>query len=167
MLAYPITLEKDARTWIATSPDFPELTIFVDNRLDAVARSAHAFEEAIAARIHDRKDIPTPSRGDTYAILPTLTSVKVMLYQEMREQRVSKAELARRTGWHLPQVDRALDVQHRSRFDMMDAALAASGRNCPWPSRQCRTRYSKLLGKKKQLEAFILLTKCGLLTEVS
>ena len=128
MLAYPITLEKDARTWIATSPDFPELTIFVDNRLDAVARSAHAFEEAIAARIHDRKDIPTPSRGDTYAILPTLTSVKVMLYQEMREQRVSKAELARRTGWHLPQVDRALDVQHRSRFDMMDAALAAVGK---------------------------------------
>ena len=128
MLAYPITLEKDGRAWLATSPDFPESTTFGDDREDAIACAAHALEEAIAARIHDRKDIPTPSRGDTYAILPTLTSVKVMLYQEMREQGVGKAELARRTGWHLPQVDRALDVQHRSRFDMMDAALGAVGK---------------------------------------
>ena len=128
MLAYPITLEKDGRAWLATSPDFPESTTFGADREDAIACAAHALEEAIAARIHDRKDIPTPSQGDTYAILPTLTSIKVMLYQEMREQGVGKAELARRTGWHLPQVDRALDVQHRSRFDMMDAALKAVGK---------------------------------------
>ena len=128
MLAYPITLENDGRAWLATSPDFPEVTTFGDDREDAIASAVHALEEAIAARIHDRKDIPTPSRGDTYAILPTLTSVKVMLYQEMRDQGVGKAELARRTGWHLPQVDRALDVQHRSRFDMMDAALGAVGK---------------------------------------
>ena len=128
MLAYPITLEKDGRAWLATSPDFPESTTFGDDREAAIACAVHALEEAIAARIHDRKDIPTPSLGDTYAILPTLTSVKVMLYQEMREQGVGKAELARRVGWHLPQVDRALDVQHRSRFDMMDAAFGAVGK---------------------------------------
>ena len=51
-----------------------------------------------------------------------------MLYQGMREQGVGKAELARRLGWHMPQVDRVLDVQHRSRLDMMDAALGAIGR---------------------------------------
>ena len=51
-----------------------------------------------------------------------------MLYREMREQGVGKAELARRLGWHMPQVDRVLDVQHRSRLDMMDAALGAIGR---------------------------------------
>ncbi len=128
MLAYPITLEDDDGTVMATSPDFPELTTFGDDREEAVARAIHALEEAIAARIHDRKDIPTPSQGETCAILPTLTSVKVMLYQGMREQGVGKAELARRLGWHMPQVDRVLDVQHRSRLDMMDAALGAIGR---------------------------------------
>ena len=128
MIAYPIKLEDDGLAWIVTSPDFPEVTTFGDDREDAIASAVNALEEAIAARIHDRKDIPTPSRGDTYAKLPTLTSVKVMLYQEMREQGVGKAELARRTGWFLPQVDRALDVQHRSRFDMMDAALGAVGK---------------------------------------
>ena len=60
-------------------------------REEAIARAVHALEEAIAARIHDRKDIPTPSWGETYAILPTLTSVKVMLYQGMRDQGVGKA----------------------------------------------------------------------------
>ena len=46
----------------------------------------------------------------------------------MREQGVGKAELARRLGWHMPQVDRVLDVQHRSRLDQMEAALGAIGR---------------------------------------
>ena len=128
MLAYPIRLEDDDGTLLATSPDFPELTTFGDDREEAIARAVHALEEAIAARIHDRKDIPTPSRGEIYAVLSTLTSVKVMLYQGMREQGVGKAELARRLGWHMPQVDRVLDVQHRSRLDMMDVALGAIGR---------------------------------------
>ena len=127
-LSYPVTLEADHGTLLATSPDFPELTTFGDDREEAIARAAHALEEAIAARIHDRRDIPMPSRGQTCAVLPTLTSVKVMLYQGMREQGVGKAELARRLGWHLPQVDRVLDVHHRSRLDQMDAALGAIGR---------------------------------------
>lgn len=129
MLAYPIAIESNRRTWFATSPDFPELKIEGDDEEDTFSRVAPALEEAIAARIHDHQEIPIPSDGNRLVILPTLTSVKVMLYREMREQGVGKAELARRAGWHPPQVDRALDVQHRSRFDMMDAALAAIGKN--------------------------------------
>ncbi len=128
MLAYPITLTDDDGTILATSPDFPELTTFGDDRTEALARAVDALEEAIAARVHDRKDIPQPSLGQTYAVLPTLTSVKVLLYRGMREQGVGKAELARRLGWHLPQVDRVLDVQHRSGLEQMDAALGAIGR---------------------------------------
>ena len=128
MLAYPIVLEDDDGAVLAMSPDFPELTTFGDDRAEALARAGGALQEAIAARIHDRKDIPPPSPGEPCAILPTLTVVKVMLYQSMREQGIGKAELARRLGWHMPQVDRVLDVQHRSRLDQMDAALAAMGR---------------------------------------
>jgi antitoxin HicB len=67
------------------------------------------------------------SQGKTRVSLPTLTAVKVILYQGMRDQDVGKAELARRLGWHLPQVDRVLDVNHHSRLDQMDAALGAIG----------------------------------------
>ena len=70
--------------------------------------------------------MPSPS-GETHVLLPTLTAVKVILYQGMREQDIGKAELARRLGWHLPQVDRVLNVNHHSRLDQMDAALGAIG----------------------------------------
>ena len=128
MLTYPIQLEKDGGTVLATSPDFPELTTFGDDRDEAIMRAVDALEEAIAARIHTGQDIPSPSKGEVRAGLPTLTAVKVILYQGMRDEGVGKAEMARRLGWHLPQVDRVLDIQHHSRMDQIDAALGAIGR---------------------------------------
>ena len=68
-----------------------------------------------------------PSQGEICVLLPTLTAVKVILYQGMRDQNIGKAELARGLGWHLPQVDRVLNVNHHSRLDQMDAALGAIG----------------------------------------
>lgn len=68
-----------------------------------------------------------PSPGEVCVSLPTLTAVKVLLYQGMRDQHIGKAELARRLGWHLPQVDRVLNINHHSRLDQMDAALGAIG----------------------------------------
>ncbi len=127
MLAYPIRLEDDGETVMATSPDFPEMTTFGDDRNEAIARAADALEEAIAARMDAIQDIPTASEGDVYVTLPTLTAVKAILYQGMRDQGIGKAEMARRLGWRLPQVDQALDLQSQSRLDQMDAALAAIG----------------------------------------
>ena len=44
MLAYPITLTDDDGTILATSPDFPELTTFGDDRTEALARAVDAPE---------------------------------------------------------------------------------------------------------------------------
>ena len=128
MLSYSIVFQDDADTILATSRDFPELTTFGEDRDEAHARALDALQEAIAARIHDRRDIPSPSPGgDVRITLPTLTAVKVILYQGMRDQGITKTDLARRLGWHLPQVDRVLDINHHSRLDQMDAALQAIG----------------------------------------
>ena len=127
MLSYPIELEDDDGTVLATSPDFPELATFGEDREEALARAVGALEEAVAARIHDGRDVPSPSGGEDRIALPTLTAVKVILYQGMKDQGVGKAELARRLGWRLPQVGRVLDVRRRSRLDRMDAALGAIG----------------------------------------
>ena len=129
MLSYPIHLENDDDTMLATSPDFPELTTFGDDREEAIARAVDALEEAIAARIHYGEDIPSPSidADAAYAALPTLTAIKVMLYQEMRAQGLGKAELAQRLGWRLPQVDSVLDIQRKTPLDRIDAAMGAMG----------------------------------------
>ena len=128
MLAYPILVEDDNGGLLVGCPDFPELTTFADTLEEANARASDALEEAIAARMHDGADIPSPSQGDLYATVPTLTAVKVMLYQGMSDQGIGKAELSRRLGWRLSQVDKVLDIQHQSRMDHMDAALGAIGR---------------------------------------
>ncbi len=128
MLDYPVELTPDDNgTLLVTAPDFPELTTFGEGRKDALACAEDALEEAIAARIAHRDDVPRPSRGRVTVTLGSLTAVKVLLYRGMREQGVGKAELARRLNWHLPQVDRALDIGHKSRLDQLDAALLAIG----------------------------------------
>ena len=127
MLCYTVNLEDDEGSVLVTAPDFPELTTFGEDRDEALMRAVDALEEAVAARIHDRKDIPLPTPSGTCVQLPTLTAIKVILYQGMRDQNIGKAELARRLGWHLPQVDRVLNVNHHSRLDQMEAALNAVG----------------------------------------
>ena len=129
MLSYSIRLEPDDNgTFLVTCADFPELTTFGDDLDEALARALNALEEAIAARMDEREDIPVPSAGDNRVALPALSAVKVVLYQEMRSQDIGKAELGRRLGWPLPKVDHVLDLQHRSRLDQLAAALNVVGR---------------------------------------
>jgi antitoxin HicB len=131
MLAYPIELKEDTnRTLLVTFPDFAEATTFGEDASDAVLRAVDALETVLAARIDDREDIPLPSpaAGRPCAVLPALTAAKVLLYRAMREAGVRKADLARRLGWHGPQIDRLLDLSHASRLDQIEAALAALGK---------------------------------------
>ncbi|MFQ5775732.1 MAG: type II toxin-antitoxin system HicB family antitoxin [Kiloniellaceae bacterium] len=127
MLAYPVRLTSDDGTVLVTSPDFAELTTFGEDKADALLHAVDAFEEAIAARMAAKEDIPPPSRGRPLVHLPTQTSLKVLLYREMRRRGIQKAELARRLAWHAPQVDRLFDLNHASRLDQIDAAFHALG----------------------------------------
>ncbi|MEE8332846.1 MAG: type II toxin-antitoxin system HicB family antitoxin [Alphaproteobacteria bacterium] len=127
MISYPVTLTPDDGGILVTSPDFPELTTFGATRDEALMYAIDAFEEAIAARIADREDLPKPSKGRTRVVLPTQTALTTLLYQTMRREGVTKAELARRLHCHAPQVDRLLDLNHASRMDQIDAAFSAIG----------------------------------------
>ncbi|MCX6634135.1 MAG: hypothetical protein NT090_03460 [Acidobacteria bacterium] len=57
--------------------------------------------------------------------LPLLSEAKVRLYCSMRSAKVCKAELARRLGCHMPQIDRLLDLNHTSRIGQVEAAFRA------------------------------------------
>jgi antitoxin HicB len=78
--------------------------------------------------IKRRQAIPRASkaRGKSMrmVVLPALEEAKIRLYEAMRETGVRKADLARRMGWQKSQVDRLLDLRHRSRLDQIEAALA-------------------------------------------
>jgi len=61
-------------------------------------------------------------------MFPALAEAKLALYGAMRAAGIGKAEMARRLNWHLPQVDRLLDLMHASRLDQIEAAFAALGK---------------------------------------
>lgn len=128
MWTYSIRLAKDDNgTYLATCPVLPELTTFGASIGDALAHARDAVEEAIAARMADRQPIPQPSTGPHVVELPTQTVAKMMLYQLMRNRRVSKVQLARSLRWHRPQVDRLLNIRHATRMDTLEAAFRALG----------------------------------------
>ena len=129
MLRYPVILESDTNQTILVSfPDFPEAHTFGDDESEALARAADLLEDVLADYVDARKEIPLPSRvrkGERFVTLPVLTEVKVRLYREMRSTGIRKAELARRLGCHMRQVDRLLDIHHASRLDQIESAFAA------------------------------------------
>ncbi len=129
-LAYPVALVPDDGTILVDFPDFPEAHTFGDDKADALARAVDCLETALMLYIADRREIPTPSaaRRRPLVTLSALSEAKVRLYQTMREQGTSKAELARRIGMQRPQVDRMLDLSHKSRLDQIETALGALGK---------------------------------------
>jgi antitoxin HicB len=128
MIRYPVTLHPDDNdTVLVNFPDFPEAHTFGDTEDEARARAVDALETVIEAYIRDRRDIPAPSSGTATVTLPALMAAKVQLYTAMRRLKVNKAELARRLGVHMPQVDRLLDVKHGSKLDQLEAAARALG----------------------------------------
>ena len=131
MLRYPVILKKDGDTLLVTTPDFPEVGTFGENKADALMRAADAIATAIQGRISDREKIPKPSRakrGQTYVHLSTLIAAKLALYELMIKTGTRKADLARKLGIHAPQVDRLLDLDHDSRLDQIDNAVRALGK---------------------------------------
>ena len=128
-MEYPIRLRKDGDTFLATSPYFPELTTFGGSKNEALRHAADALEEALAARIAARQDIPRPSKHRMpKAALSSQVAAKVLLYQAMRQKNMRKADLARALNWKPPMVYRILDVRHASRMDALDEAIAAVGK---------------------------------------
>lgn len=129
MWTYAVRLTKDSNaTYLATAPDFPEVTSFGATVPEALARAADAIEEAIAARMADKQDVPRPAKtGKHRATVSTRTALKVLLYEVMRKKGISKNQLAGRLQVHRPQIDRLLNVRHTTNLDTIDQAFKAVG----------------------------------------
>jgi antitoxin HicB len=128
-MRYPVTITPDDGQFTVTFPDVPEAVTFGETRDVALQRAQDALLTIFDAFMKDRRDIPAPSQTSGDAIeLPGLESAKIELYRAMRTGNVGKAELAKRLHWHLPQVDRVLQVKHGSQLEQMEAAFAALGK---------------------------------------
>ncbi|MFZ5811561.1 MAG: type II toxin-antitoxin system HicB family antitoxin [Thermodesulfobacteriota bacterium] len=131
MLAYRIELVRDDNgTFLATCPDLPEVTTFGEDEREALIHVEDAIEEALAARMAKRRDVPPgcAATASPHVHLRLQTEIKVGLYCSMRDAGLRKADLARLLSVHAPQVDRLFDLRHASRLDQMEAAFRAMGK---------------------------------------
>jgi len=132
MFDYPVMLIPDEGTVLVTFPDVPEAITFGLDEDEALLHAVDALETALSFYVEARKPLPVASkarRGQRTVRPLALECAKLGVYQAMIEQGIKKAELARRLGWHMPQVDRLFDLRHASRLDQIEAAARVLGRH--------------------------------------
>jgi antitoxin HicB len=130
-LEYGVTLEVEDDGVTLTMPDIPGVVTFGDTEEEALKNGVGAFAALVSELISQRRDVPQPGpvkRGQERIALPSLIAQKVLLYQAMREEGVTAAELARRLNKMPNHVQRLLDVLHSSRHDQLDEAMQALGK---------------------------------------
>ena len=132
MFVYPVTLkrEKDGG-FVATFKDVPEAITQGETEAEALAAARDALETALDFYFEDNRVVPLPSkakRGQPVIELPASLSAKILLLNEMIEQCVRPAELARRLKTTPQEVNRLTDVRHTTRIDGIAAALKVLGK---------------------------------------
>jgi antitoxin HicB len=132
-MIYPVQLTPDNVDggFTVTCRDFPEVITQGDTLNDCLVEAADCLEEAIASRIKRVADIPEPSaplNGEQLVAVPLSMSLKAALYQAMKEDGISKSELARRMECDEKDVRRMLDPRHPTKAPAMEKALALLGR---------------------------------------
>jgi antitoxin HicB len=117
---------------LVTFPDIPEAITFGADEAEALRHAVDALETGLSFYVDARKPLPSASkakRGQKTVRPSALECAKLGVYQAMTEQGIKKAELARRLGWHTPQVDRLFDLRHASKFEQIEAAAKVLGRH--------------------------------------
>ena len=138
MRRFEILLTPDDNgTFLVTCPSLPEVTTFGETEDECIRNAVGAVEEALAGRIARGAEIPPaqqaleikePNEGLVrMGVLPALPELKVELYQAMRNNGVTRAELARRLKWHRNSVDRLFRLDHASRLEQSEVAARALG----------------------------------------
>lgn len=130
---YPVRLtpDKKAGGYTVTCRDVPEVVTQGDSLAHALEEASGALEAAMEMRIEDGLDIPPPSAAkhrEHLVALPVTTAMKVALTLAMREQGVSKTELARMLQLDEKEARRILNPRHPTKVITMERALHALGK---------------------------------------
>jgi antitoxin HicB len=132
-MIYPVQFSPDSVDggFTVTCRDFSEVITQCDTLADCLAEATDCLEEAVASRIKRGADIPEPSApqgGEQLVAVPLSMSLKAALYVAMKEEGISKSELARRMGSDEKDVRRMLDPRHPTKAPAIERALALLGR---------------------------------------
>ena len=130
---YPAKLTADRKDggYVVSFRDLPEAITQGDSIDEAMSEAEGALQAAIEGRLEDNMDIPAPTqikRGERPVATPVTTALKAAVYIELKEQGISKSELARRMNVNEKEARRMLNPKHPTKVPTLERALAALGR---------------------------------------
>ncbi len=129
---YParFTPDEDDGGFVVTFRDLPEAITQGDSVEQAVREARDCLEEAVANRIAMDLPIPEPSEvetGEVRIALHAQMAAKASLSMAMREEGMSKVELAKRLRCDEKSVRRLLDPLYSPRMARLERALEELG----------------------------------------
>ncbi len=130
MYQYPLELHEESTGVWLSCPDIPEMNASGDNLNEALSEALDGMESALSLYVDQRRKIPqasAPGAGDKVLRLPALTVAKIMLWNALLDEGVTRAELAKRLGCSRQVVDRLVDFLHTSKIEQVERALAVLG----------------------------------------
>lgn len=129
---YPATFKADpSGGFVVTFRDIPEAITQGDDEHEATEMAVDALITAMDFYFEDQRKVPMPSapkRGERLIELPISLAAKVLLLNEMLDQKVRPVDLARRMSVRPQEVNRLLDLEHKTKIDTVVDALHALGR---------------------------------------
>jgi antitoxin HicB len=129
--SYPARLEPDEDGRLVVHfPDLPEALTDGADVAEALAEASDCLSTALAARIVNDEDIPSPSRlrRGQHLVAPDATmALKAALYCALRAREMTVADLARRLDMNERRAARLIDPRAAGRLSSLEAALSALG----------------------------------------
>lgn len=132
MLRYPARFEPAKEGgFVVTFRDIPEAITEGDTLEEAREMAADALLTAMDFYFEGRRKVPEASKAgkdEELVDLPVSAAAKVLLLNEMIEQKITAADLARRLNTSPQVVNRIVDIHHSTKIDTLAEALEALGK---------------------------------------
>src|SRR5229473_5196911 len=125
---YRYTLERQENGWwLVRFPGIPEALTEGETEEEARANARDCVISALEGYMKAGKPLPREGAGHSgpdRAVLPSLVTAKLAVYETMRTHGWSKVKLAKELGMSENSVRRLLDLHHSSHMWIIDEALA-------------------------------------------
>jgi antitoxin HicB len=125
---YRRTLERQENGWwLVRFPGIPEALTEGETEQEARANALDCVITALEGYMKAGKPLPRGGAGHSgpdRAVLPSLVTAKLAVYETMRARGWSKVKLARELGMSENSVRRLLDLRHSSHMWIIHEALA-------------------------------------------
>ena len=131
MLAYNVIVKKENSFYKGFCREFPEVAGVGQNPVEAEENLKEMIYGELIHRIASRQIVPFPrqvAKRQRVIVFSMLVAAKVCLSNCMIKKNVQKTELAKKMNFHLPQISRLLDLDHATKIQTLEEALAKLGK---------------------------------------